>query len=120
MADASLYFGGDFALSATGDLLLATGDEASKQRILRRLLTVAHDYLWQPDYGAGIPQRIGATLNVPELTALITGQMRLEDGVAQDTPPVISLIAIPNGVACSIQYVSQAGEPQYLSFEVTP
>ena len=54
MADCSHLFGSDFALSATGDLLLATGDEASKQRILRRLLTVTRDYLWQPDYGAGL------------------------------------------------------------------
>ena len=120
MTDAALYFGSDFALSATGDLRLAAGDEASKQRIFRRLLTVAKDYLWQPDYGAGVPQRIGAPLDVAELTALITGQMRLEQGVDQSMPPVISLVTIPGGVSCSIQYAVQHGDPQSLSFEVTP
>ena len=118
--DAYHYFSGDLSLSATGDLLLATGDEASKQRILRRLLTVAQDYLWQPDYGAGVPQRIGDTLNAPELSALITGQMRLEEGVDQSTPPLINLQPISGGVAASIQYVSQNGDPQYLSFNVEP
>lgn len=120
MPDASHYYGSDFALSAAGDLLLASGDEYSKQRILRRLLTVMQDYPWQPDYGAGVPQRVGGVPDAPELTALITGQMRLEDGVSQDVPPVIDLVAIPNGVSCSIQYASQDGDPQHLSFEVAP
>ena len=54
--------------SASGDLL--TTDDPTN-RILRRLLTNPGDYLWHPDYGAGLPSRIGTVVNEAELTALI-------------------------------------------------
>ena len=60
MADISHTFGADLSLSATGDLLCVTGDTLTQQRVLRRLLTNAGDYIWQlclrrrarPDGGA--------------------------------------------------------------------
>lgn len=121
MTDASLYFGSDVILSATGDLLVADGVEESKQRVLRRLLTNVNDYLWQPTYGAGLPGYVGAPPDVAALTALIKAQMYLEADVSHDPEPQIALTPIVNGVSARITYISiQTGNPVLLSFSVTP
>ena len=60
MWDATLVWGGDLTINATGDLQLSTGTQLGQQRVLRRLLTNAADYIWQPDYGAGLGQFVGA------------------------------------------------------------
>ena len=119
MSEVFHYFSGDLSLSATGDLLLADGTEESKQRVLRRLLTNPEDYLWQPDYGAGLPTYIGAVLDEAELGALIRAQMYLEQDVAQDPPPDIALRPIANGIAAQITYQA-LDEPTSLSFRVSP
>ena len=116
MSDLSQYFGTDLTLSATGDLLLADGVEESKQRVIRRLMTNPLGYLWQPDYGAGLPSYVGAVLNTPELTALIQSQMYLEQSV-QPTPQV-TLQTIPNGVFAQVDY-TVADTPATLAFDVS-
>jgi hypothetical protein len=83
MNDLSHYYGGDIAVSPTGDLAPIDGAVRGQQRILRRLLTNPGDYIWHPDYGAGLPQYVGQTLDAPKLKALILGQMRMEDCVAK-------------------------------------
>jgi phage baseplate assembly protein W len=121
MTEAAHYFGGDLQLSATGDLLAADGIEEGKQRILRRLLTNPGDYLWQPDYGAGLPSYIGRPLDQAALSALIKSQMYAEGGVSHDPEPQITLQAIPNGISVQIAYTAlPSGQPAYLSFDVTP
>ena len=133
MSDLYHYWGGDLNLSATGGLLLADSVELSKQAILRRLLTnpaqydtngnvtVPGDYLWHPEYGAGLPSYIGRTLDEPAITALIRSQMYLEASVLHDPEPVISLRQIPNGLSVQISYTeSESGDPVLLSFNVTP
>ena len=121
MPDVSHFFGSDLAFSATGDLSIADGLEESKQRVLRRLLTNMRDYIWQPDYGAGLPAYIGRTLDQPVLTALIKSQMYLEADVSHDPEPGIALQQIPNGISAQISYLSiETGEPVLLSFDVTP
>ena len=132
MSDLFHYFGGDLNLSATGGLLTVDGLEWSKQRVLRRLLTnpaqydasgnvtVPGDYLWQPDYGAGLPSYIGENLDIPALTALIRAQMYLEASVLHDPEPSITLQQIPNGVAAQITYYeADSGLPVSLSFDTT-
>ena len=128
MTDCYHLYGNDLALSATGDLLLADGDDESKQRVLRRLLTnptqydtsgkvtATGDYLWQPEYGAGLPTYIGAVLDEQELGALIEAQMYLEDSVVQDPPPQVGLRTIPDGVSAQILYNTAT----VLNFSVTP
>ena len=121
MTEAAHYFGGDLALSATGDLLPADGIEESKQRILRRLLTNPGDYLWHPDYGAGLPSYIGRPLDAAALSSLIKSQMYAEGGVSQDPEPLIALQPIPNGISVRIGYTAlPSGQPAYLNFDVTP
>ncbi len=121
MTDCFHFFGSDLTLSATGDLLTADGLDESQQRVLRRLLTNLKDYLWQPDYGAGLPGYIGQPLDQAAITALIKSQMYLENDVSHDPEPQVALTAIPNGISAQIVYTSvDTGLPVLLSFDVTP
>ena len=119
MTDAFHHFGSDLAVSANGDLLTASGADESRQRVLRRLLTNPADYLWQPEYGAGLPASVGRPLDAAPLTALVAGQMYLEADVARE--PHVALTPIPDGVSARIAYTSvESGEPVLLGFDVTP
>jgi hypothetical protein len=123
--DLDHYMGGDVGVSSSGDLQGITATMRSQQRVLRRLLTNPRapndggDYFFHGDYGAGLPKRVGDVANIPEITALIRGQMALEVSVAQSPAPVITVRAIPNGIAVSIRYTdAQTLEPVLLSFNV--
>jgi len=100
--DLSQYSGSDLSPSYSGDLQLASGTERGQQRVLRRLLTNPGDYIFHPDYGAGLPQYIGQTLDSARLRALIRGQMLLEDSVAKTPTPVISVTPVSGGAVDSI------------------
>lgn len=128
--DLSQFWGNDLVLSPTGDVAPAAGVQRGQQRILRRLLTnpavqnpdgstSAADYLWHPEYGAGLPAWIGRTVDIPKTTALIRGQVLLEDSVARNPEPQITVSQIAGGLSCSIKYQdAQSGTPQSLSFNV--
>ncbi len=58
MADLNSPWGGDLQISATGDLALIDGLGRSEQRIIRRLFTNLGAYIWHPEYGASIPDRL--------------------------------------------------------------
>lgn len=121
MADAGHYFSSDLHLGATGDLLVADGVLESRQRILRRLLTNPRDYIWQPEYGAGLPGKIGLPLDRAELDTLIRSQMYLEESVVQNPAPQITTTPIPNGIDVQVQYVeADSSQSATLSFDVTP
>src|SRR5579885_814759 len=98
MADAGHYWSTDLLTGATGDLQVVDGVLESQQRILRRLLTNPGDYLWQPDYGAGLPAKIGQPLDLTALTVLIRSQMYLEASVSQDPEPQVIVTPIPDGI----------------------
>ena len=117
MSDLSHTFSGDVEVSATGDLLTTDG---ITQRILRRLLTNPGGYIWHPDYGAGLPARIGTVLNTAELTGLIREQMFLEASVSHDPEPEIELTPVPNGVRAQVRYTRADGTPSGLTFTVRP
>jgi phage baseplate assembly protein W len=121
MADVAHYFSADIQQSATGDLLAVDGLAESQQRVLRRLLTNPGDYIWQLDYGAGLPRFIGQPIDQAALTSLIKTQMYLEPSVARSPEPVVQLTPIANGVSARIQYVEvESGQPTVLSFTVSP
>lgn len=117
----SHYYGGDVALSPTGDLGRASGPEYSKQRVVRRLLTNPGEYIFQPTYGAGLGRRVGKSIDAAAVAALIRGQMALEPTVAKSPAPAVSVQAITNGLAVSMTYVALPDrQPVALAFEVTP
>ena len=120
MSDLYHEFGADLTVSSIGDVLLASDIDESQQRLLRRLLTNPGDYIFHPDYGAGLPGFIGQTINEDEVASIIQGQIMLEDSVAKYPPPVITVTAITGGIACSIQYTDAATQTaQALSFNVS-
>ena len=132
MQELSHYMGDDLVISATGDLQTVDNAKKGQQRILRRLLTnpiqydargnaiAEADYIFHPNYGAGLGSFIGKTLNMSEIRAVIRGQILLEDAVAKVPEPVIILKEIPSGVSCIIQYAdSTTNAIQNLNFDVT-
>ena len=121
MTDLAHTMGGDLAISASGDLLLSTGTQAGQDRVLRRILTNALDYIWHPAYGAGLPAMVGRPANAARITALVRGQMFRERGVARTPAPVIETQVQPSGlVYLHIRYAdATTGEQQTLSVPVS-
>jgi hypothetical protein len=120
MPDIDLWFGGDLSVGSTGDIALATGSFLTEQRVLRRLLTNAGDYIWQLGYGAGLGQFVGQ----PGAPAIIAGvtrtQMLREAGIAATPAPVIAADSAVDGtVNLAVQYVdANTAAVRSLSFSV--
>ena len=120
-ADCSHQFGGDLSVSAAGDLLLASGDTYTRQRILRRLLTNPGDYIWHPTYGAGLRQLVGQDTNIMQIQQIVRSQIFAEASVAQSPAPVVYATQDATGnVTVSISYHDAATGTQQapLSFTV--
>lgn len=119
-SDVWLEWNGDFQVSARGGLLLVGGPDYARQRITRRLLTAVMGYVWHNDYGAGLPQKIGRTVNVTALTALVRSQIALEAAVSPSPAPVVGVKADQNKLGLytiTIDYTDAAtGAPVQLSF----
>lgn len=125
LADFDHYIGGDISASSSGNIATCTGTLRGQQRVLRRLLTNPGDYIFEPEYGGGLPQWVGRTAELAKLRAVIVGQMALEPSVAKTPTPQVNLSQIANsdggGFAVAIAYTDAAtGEPVALSFNVTP
>lgn len=119
MNDIFQRYGSDITTSSTGDLQPVDGSERGQQRIIRRLLTNPGDYIFHPEYGAGLPAKIGDTVDIPNIRALIRGQMLLEESVAKIPEPQVTINAIPGGIGCVIRYAdAQTKTPAVLSFNV--
>lgn len=105
MADVSLEWNDDFYPDSTGDLATVDGVDEVRQRLERRLFTAVKGYVWHPNYGAGLPQKIGSVLSVTEIKSVVASQLALEATVAV-TPAVQLGVAMQDGGLCviSIQY----------------
>ncbi len=122
MPDLDQYYGLDLSLSAGGDLLLASGSKLSQERILRRLYTAPGADLFSPTYGAGIGRYVGSTASPQQLAAVIAGQMRREDSVAQSPVPQVSVAATNTGTTTAqITYtVAATGLTDIVSVPTNP
>lgn len=131
MSDLNHFYGNDITLSPTGDFLQVSGTDQGLQRVLRRLLTnpavvdsngvtqVAADYIFHPEYGAGLPRMIGDVVDIKKIRAVIRGQMLLEACVSRNPEPVIQVTPILGGVSVQIQYNDAlVNKPVALSFDV--
>jgi hypothetical protein len=113
-------WGSDLVLGPTGDVLPVTGAEMTRQRVLRRLLSAPQDLLFNPDYGAGLPARIGTLLDLDQIDALVRTQIAAERAVAQEPPPEVRATAVPHGVALVIRYRDRdTGQAAQVGFDVT-
>lgn len=120
MSDLWLEWNGDFIAAANGDLLLATGEDESRQAICRRLFTAVQGYVFHPEYGAGLPQKIGSPANVNTLKAIVSSQIALETTVDQSQPVTVTVQSDKNQAGLytiAISYTEAVtGEPVELSF----
>lgn len=104
MSDLNTTFGGDLTMAPHGDLAISTGSALGQQRVLRRLLTNAGDYIWQLTYGAGLPAMIGTPVQASGIAGLVKSQIFLESTVARSPAPSVSIEADGSIVSLSISY----------------
>jgi hypothetical protein len=94
MADLFQWYGNDFQVDVNGDLLSVSGATWTQQRIVRRLLTPPKTYFFHTEYGAGLGRFIGENLSsdlFQEIKNLIITQILLEDAVAKNPRPTVTL-----------------------------
>lgn len=124
VSDIYQYVGSDLVTSNAGDLLTVDGTVRGQQRVLRRLLTNPGDYVFEPNYGAGLPSYIGKTLDIGKIQALCIAQMLLEDCVAKSPAPVVVVsqsLTDFTSIQVQISYNDQPSDtPVVLSFIVSP
>jgi phage baseplate assembly protein W len=119
MADIDLEWGSDFGVDATGDLLLVDGDDEVRQRLERRLFTPVDGYVWHPEYGAGLPQKVGSVYSAAEIKSICQKQLALEASVAANPPAQLSVSQQPGGLTViSIKYWD-AKTGVSVSFDIT-
>jgi phage baseplate assembly protein W len=104
MSDLAHVIGGDLTVAANGDLAAVSGSTLGQQRVLRRLLTNAGDYIWQLNYGAGLPAMIGTPADAAAITGIVRHQIFLENAVARMPAPAISVEAEGSILSLSITY----------------
>jgi phage baseplate assembly protein W len=121
LQDAALTWGGDLSPSPNGDIALSNGTTLGQQRVLRRLLTNPGDYIWHPDYGAGLARFVGRPCDMAAIKSRIRSQIFMESSVARLPEPVIELQSQADGsVFASIRYVDATSSvTQVLSFSVS-
>ena len=119
MTDVSLEWNNDFVVSSTGDLATVDGDDEVRQRLERRLFTAVQGYVWHPDYGAGLPQKVGSVLTVGDIKSIVAKQLALEATVAPNPPAQLTVTQQDGGtVIISILYFD-AVTGDTVSFAIT-
>jgi hypothetical protein len=120
MPDLRHQFGSDLTVGPTGDVATSSGPALGQQRVLRRLLTNAGDYIWQPGYGAGLAQFVGQPADATRIRAVIRSQIFKERAVARSPEPVIDVLPGGGGtVAVQVRYAdADTGETQLLGFSL--
>lgn len=119
MSDLTHEFGGDLCLAAHGDLALASESVLGQNRVLRRLLTNPGDYIWQLNYGAGLPSMIGLPVQVDRISGIVRSQIFQEGAVARSPAPTTSVTAAGSVVSLTVTY-ADAGDlsPQTLGISI--
>lgn len=125
LADADHFYGGDLAVTASGDIAIVTKSQRTIQRIIRRLLTSATDisgsaYPWQPAYGVGLGAKIGEALDTRAIGAAVRSQMLLEPTVQKVPAPIVVVTPIDAGAAITVTYTDLSGLPKSFNFDLVP
>lgn len=121
MADLDHSFGGDLVFSGVGGYQTVIGSDLGRQRVLRRLLTTPGEYIFHPNYGAGITRFIGQPASQQRIAALVRAQMFQEAAVARSPPPTIVVtINSDDTVQINITYTdADTKAPVFLQVAVT-
>jgi hypothetical protein len=91
MNDIFHEWGADLVVGSGGDIALANGSDMISQKICRRLLTNANDYIWNSNYGGGLAQFVGTPANPSHIQAIVSNQLSLEASVPTTPPPLINV-----------------------------
>ena len=105
-----LDWGNDFQIAPNGGLVQANGWDEVRQLVVRAVLTnprtllpsgeiVPPDYVYEPNFGAGLGLYVGQDMNQTQITALagsITTQVLALPQVDATKPPTISFTRLPN------------------------
>ncbi len=120
MADIGCLWKGDFDLTPDGDLAMVDGNDMVEQHIVRRLLTAVKGYVWHPEYGAGLPERIGRVAVARNIRSLVLSQINLEATVSPLPLPTVAVTTPSAGLfVIAIGYTSAVtGKPVEISLEV--
>jgi hypothetical protein len=84
-------WGGDLSIGPTGDIGVALVQTEVQQRIIRRLLTNAGDYIWHINYGGGLGSYIGRPYSSALIEGTILAQLRYEALVAPNPSPTFQI-----------------------------
>lgn len=98
------FWGGDITAAPNGDLATVDGINLGIQRVIRRLMTAQGELIFHPEYGAGLPQRIGPIQDNRVIMAIIRSQIFLEAQVARTPSPTIIVASILNGISVRLKY----------------
>lgn len=126
LCDVDHTFGEDIGVTATGDIALVSKAERTIQRVIRRLLTpvttqVSSAYPWEPDYGAGLADEIGETVDIRKTRGIVLSQMLMEPSVAKIPAPTVTVTPLNvNDTAIDVNYTDQSGTPQNFGFDLNP
>lgn len=116
-------YGGDLALTPSGDVQTVDGSALGVQRVVRRILTMPQGLVFHPEYGFGLSSRIGQILPSRTLTGLLRQQMFMEAAVSQNPQPTVNVSENPVGSGreyANISYTdAQSGAPMLLTFDVS-
>lgn len=131
MTDLYHLWGQDLNVSPSGDLMTANASDTTKQQILRALLTNAAlsdasgnpiasaDYSDHPAYGASLPRRIGGTMNIRAIRAVVRSVVFGFPQVARSPAPSIDIAPFADGVSINISYLNLVtGETETLFFDL--
>ncbi|GBR44229.1 hypothetical protein [Neokomagataea thailandica] len=111
-------YGDDLSVLA-GNVSFVSREEATKQRILRRILTNSGGYIWHPDYGAGLPQMVGSVVDEELISASIRHSLLSDVGVDSSRPIEVNIVqSSGGGVLCWVEYFDESnGKLQSLKAE---
>lgn len=90
MADLFHTWAGDLAADSTGDIAISTGTTMTTQRIYRRLLTNAGDYIWNLTYGGGLASYVGRPADGNGIESVVRSQLQMEPSIAQTPAPDVT------------------------------
>lgn len=96
---------------------MSTGLQESQERVLRRLLTAVNAYIWQPQYGGGVPEFVGSVNSADQIYSVVYSQMLRENSVQQSPAPTVTVTPISTGVFVYVSYYVN-GAQTALSFSV--
>lgn len=126
VSDIDHYFGNDIGVTPSGDVAMVSNHDRTVQHSIRRLLTAPASasgtgYAWEPNYGAGLPQKVGQeNIDPNAVRATVLSQLLIEPTVARIPIPTVTVTqAMGTGtITLNVNYTDISGTPQSFGFDL--